>query len=175
MYEMIVLGFFMRYPMHGYRISKIVNDIVGPYAKFSSGRLYPLLEKLEKQAFIAHVGTTNENRQRMYQITDSGQKQFYDLIMDITSNLGEYQKIFWCKMIFLDLLTQAQRAYLLDHYINYCQTHVFYIQSELEDLQQRLQESEGQLHSVISVMNRNINLWKSDLEYVQNMRNQQGE
>jgi DNA-binding PadR family transcriptional regulator len=175
MYEIIVLGFFMRYPMHGYRISKIVNDIVGPYAKFSSGRLYPLLAKLEKQALITPAGTPSEKRQRMYQITDSGQKHFYDLIMDINSNLGEYQKIFWYKVIFFDLLSQEQRAYLLDHYINYCQTHVFYIQNELEDLQQRLQNSDSQLHSVISVMNRNINFWKSDLNYVQNMRKQQGE
>jgi DNA-binding PadR family transcriptional regulator len=169
---MIVLGFFVRYPMHGYRISKIVNDIVGPYAKFSSGRLYPLLAKLENQAFIALDGTSNEKRKRMYQITDSGRNHFYDLIMDITSNLGECQKLFWYKVIFLDLLSQEQRVYLLDHYINYCQTHVFYIQGELEDLQQRLQNSDGQLHSVITVMNRNINFWKSDLDYAQNMRKQ---
>ncbi|RED55086.1 PadR family transcriptional regulator [Cohnella lupini] len=174
MYEMIVLGFFMRYPMHGYRISKIVNDIVGPYTKFSSGRLYPLLAKLEQQAFITPAGAPNEDRQRMFQITESGQKHFFDVIMDTTSNQGEYQKLFWYKIIFFDLLTQEQRTYLLDHYINYCQTHVFYIQSELDDLQQRLQNSDGQLSSVITVMNRNINFWKSDLEYVQNIRNQIG-
>lgn len=175
MYELIILGFFMRYPMHGYRISKIINDIVGPYAKFSSGRLYPLLSKLEKQAFLTLASTNKEDRQRMYQITDSGRQQFYKLIMDTTSNLGEYQKIFWYKVIFFDLLTQNQQAYLLDHYINYCQSHIFYIQSELEDLQQRFQNSVGQLNSVISVMNRNVNIWKSDLEYAHNMRKQKGE
>ncbi|MBB6671827.1 PadR family transcriptional regulator [Cohnella nanjingensis] len=175
MYEFIVLGFFMRYPMHGYRISKIVNDIVGPYAKFSSGRLYPLLGKLEKQGYLTLSHANSDDRQRMYEITDAGRKQFIQLVMDCSANLGEYQKIFWLKAIFFDLLTSDQREYLLNHYVSYCQAHISYIQKELEDLRQRFENNEGQLNSVISVMNRNIQVWKSDLEIVQTMLKERGE
>lgn len=37
MYELIILSLLMREPSHGYLISKIINDIIGPIAKVSHG------------------------------------------------------------------------------------------------------------------------------------------
>ena len=42
MYELMILTFLMRGPMHGYLIANII-DISGPFAEVSNGRLYPLL------------------------------------------------------------------------------------------------------------------------------------
>ena len=44
MYELIILSLLMREPIHGYRISKIISDIIGPIAKVSHGWLYPCLD-----------------------------------------------------------------------------------------------------------------------------------
>ena len=53
MYELIILSLLMREPIHGYLISKIINDIIGPIAKVSHGWLYPRLAKLEQEGLIA--------------------------------------------------------------------------------------------------------------------------
>ena len=39
MYELIILSLLARWPLHGYLIAKIANDITGPYTRISSGRL----------------------------------------------------------------------------------------------------------------------------------------
>ena len=52
MYEMIILALLARWPLHGYLIAKITNDVLGPYARLSNGRLYPLLAKLEAAGLI---------------------------------------------------------------------------------------------------------------------------
>src|SRR5215472_4008569 len=53
MYELVILGFLMRMPYHGYLIAKIINDMIGPFARLSNGRLYPLLAKLEQEGLIS--------------------------------------------------------------------------------------------------------------------------
>ncbi len=55
MYELIILSQLMVQPAHGYMIAKIINDMIGPYARISNGRLYPLLSKLEKSGLIDPV------------------------------------------------------------------------------------------------------------------------
>jgi hypothetical protein len=52
MYELIVLSLLISGRAHGYFIIKILNDLAGPYTKFSHGRLYPLLARLEKEGFM---------------------------------------------------------------------------------------------------------------------------
>ena len=52
MYELIILSLLMRWNAHGYLIASIINDMIGPYAKVSNGRLYPLLARLEEQGLI---------------------------------------------------------------------------------------------------------------------------
>jgi DNA-binding PadR family transcriptional regulator len=106
MYELIILSLLMRFPAHGYLIAQIVNDIIGPYARISNGRLYPLLAKLEERGLIeAHEESSQalrgERSSRSYQITEEGRRRFHALMMDTTSNPGEYQRFFSTAVIFL--------------------------------------------------------------------------
>lgn len=39
MYELLILGYMTRMPFHGYLMTKIINDMIGPFAKFSNGRV----------------------------------------------------------------------------------------------------------------------------------------
>jgi len=55
-------------------------------------------------------------------------------MMDTTSNPGEYSKFFWQKVMFLDLLTPNERLYLLDHYLTYCQAHIFHVRGQMDEL-----------------------------------------
>src|SRR6266481_3088918 len=52
-YEFLILSHLMKNSAHGYLIAHIINDIIGPYARLSNGRLYPLLAKLEQAGLIA--------------------------------------------------------------------------------------------------------------------------
>lgn len=62
MYELIILSLLMREPIHGYLISKIINDIIGPLAKVSHGWLYPRLAKLEQEGLIVTLYEGEEEK-----------------------------------------------------------------------------------------------------------------
>lgn len=180
MYELIILSQLMMWPAHGYMIASIINDMIGPYARISNGRLYPLLAKLEKSGLIAPyteapVSQQSDRQLRSYQITEAGRKRFHELMMDTTSNPGEYQKIFMQKVSMLNFLKTSERLRLIDHYINYCQAHVLHITAEADDM---VQESPnwgrewGPTHSkaVLDVMQHMIDQWQLELEWAKALR-----
>lgn len=179
MYELIILSLLMRWPAHGYLIAKIINDMIGPYAKLSNGRLYPLLSKLEEEGLIVANDETIkthkvEHKVRSYKITEDGRKRFHALMLDTTSNPGEYQKLFLQKVPVLELLKPTERLYLVDHYINYCQAHVLHLTAEAEALVREVNDrafmSSSQLETTVNVMQHVANQWRLDLEWARSLR-----
>ena len=151
MYELVILGFLMRRPYHGYLIAKIINDMIGPFARLSNGRLYPLLAKLEDEGLIMEVPASPpsevptedaaDRQHRSYEITAAGRERFHELMLDTTSSPGDYQRLFLFKLGNLHWLEAAERLYLLDHYINFCRTHIFHLANESRDLERKAQIS----------------------------------
>src|ERR1700686_4266411 len=91
LYEFILLAQLMNGPAHGYLIAKIINDIIGPFARISYGRLYPLLAKLEENGLIAADIDTASRKQRdrqlrIFSITDAGRMRFQLLMNDTGLN-----------------------------------------------------------------------------------------
>jgi len=180
MYELIILSHLMLQPAHGYMIASIINDMIGPYARISNGRLYPLLAKLEKSGLIApyseaSAGQQSDRQLRTYEITEAGRKRFYELMMDTNSNPGEYQKIFLQKVSMLGFMKSAERLRLLDHYINYCQAHVLHITAEADDLVQRspywgVEWGPTRFKAVLDVMQHMIDQWQLELEWAKTLR-----
>lgn len=179
MYELIILSLLMCGPLHGYLIARITNDIIGPWAKISNGTLYPLLAKLEKNGYIAVVTGGSDQRQgerisRTFEITEDGRKRFHQLMMDTSSNPGEYQKFFQLKVAYLYLLQSVERLHLLDHYINYCQTHILYSRSEAkqtyEDTVGRDYMPSERLEGIMDVFQHIIEQWQAELKWVQYLR-----
>ena len=179
MYELIILSLLMREPIHGYLISKIINDIIGPVAKVSHGWLYPRLAKLEKEGLIVaslegDAGKQGERQPRTYQITEDGRKRFYQLMMDTTSNPGEYSKFFWQKVSFLAYLHPAERLHLIDHYINYCQSHILHLKAQAKNLVDGEVQYHAmditQLEATLHILRRSTNHWQVDLEYTNSLR-----
>lgn len=173
MYELIVLTLLSRHPMHGYLIASVISDIIGPFARISNGRLYPLLAKLEGEGLIAlqeapdaePPGAGARGRhQRSYAITESGRQRLHRLMMDTTSNPGDYGRLFWLKVPSLDVLQLHERLYLVDHFIAYCQTHVFHLNGEAESLRrdvvQRAYMSQEQLDATLLVMRHLVAEWQ---------------
>jgi DNA-binding PadR family transcriptional regulator len=191
-YELLILALLLRRPRHGYRIARIINEQIGPYAKLSSGRLYPLLKRMESDGLIEPVTpTTTEPRSdreaRAFAITERGCRRFVELMLDTSSNPGDYQRLFWHKSNYLDLLEPAQRLELLEHYIIYCQTNLFHlktVEKRLRDQVYELSADEQQLrgqaivppvmspqhrHAVLDGLGHRTDLWKLELARAQRL------
>ncbi len=177
MYELIILSHLMRGPMHGYLMARIINDMIGPYAKLSNGGLYPLLAKLQAQGLIVaeevnDAESKGGRQSRHYRITEEGRKRWHKLMMDTTSNPGDYNKIFFQKSCYMEYLKPAERFYIIDHYNNYCQAHVLHMVAEAEDLR-NLPREEYNLHNldaILDVMQHHIDLWQLELTWVNQVR-----
>ncbi len=63
-------------PMHGWGISRRIQQLSNEVLDVNQGSLYPALQRLEKEGFItSEWGTTDNNRQaRYYRLTASGRR-----------------------------------------------------------------------------------------------------
>ncbi len=182
MYELIILSLLMRAPAHGYLIAHIVNDIIGPYARLSNGRLYPLLARLEESELIeidedANKEQRGERPSRRYRITEAGKKRFRALMLDTTSNPGEYQRMFWRKASMFSFLRVSESLHLIDHYINYCQAHIWHLVSEEEDLAtgnyHHYRGDARGLPATLDVMKHMEDQWRLEVAWAQRLRAQE--
>jgi DNA-binding PadR family transcriptional regulator len=146
MYELLVLALLMHGPWHGYLITKIANEMIGPWAKISPGTLYPLLARLEQSGLIEALpqeeAPLSQRQAHRYAITPAGRRRFHTLMMDTSSNLGDYPRIFHLKAVHLQFLSPRERLYLADHYINYCERTILHMQSEAQDMQRMQSEAQ---------------------------------
>jgi DNA-binding PadR family transcriptional regulator len=179
-YELIILSLLMRFPMHGYLIVKITNDQIGPWAKISSGTMYTILHKLEQTGLIAILpqesgASRGDRRMRTFVITEEGRKRFHQLMMDTSSNLGDYQKLFSHKMVYSDLLRPNERLLLINHYINYCQTTILHTQTEMEALVYELAEHPNPtyLENILRVMKHIEQQWQAEYAWVKSLHEQE--
>lgn len=179
MYELIILALLMRFPMHGYLIAKITNDTIGPWAKVSNGTLYPLLTRLEQSGLITRTEdeantTQTERTTRTFMITEEGRKRFYRLMMDTSSNIGDYQRHFHQKVSSLDLLPYRERLHLLNHYINYCQACILHIKTEAANLVHELADNKGanpaHRELALNIMQHRAEQWQAEVDWTLQLR-----
>lgn len=179
MYEFIILSQLMLGPRHGYLIAKIINDIIGPYARLSPGRLYPLLAKMEQNGLIAAEKAIakkqqNDRQLRAYKITEAGQMRFYILMKDTSSSPGEYQRLFAYKVSAFSFIAPVERLNLIDHYIHYCQAHVFHQQSEADDLVRNgpgyPEMDSSRLEFTLEMMRHSVDGWQHELDWAKSLR-----
>jgi DNA-binding PadR family transcriptional regulator len=186
MYEFIILAQLMHGPAHGYLIAKIINDIIGPYARLSPGRLYPLLAKLEQNGLIAPApgvqgAQQGDRQQRIYKITEAGRMRFHTLMKDTSASPGEYQRLFAYKVTAFAHIAPAERLRLIDHYINYCQAHIFHLQGEADALVEEsayvarlnydyLRVDPYTLDVILNMMQHSIDQWQREVEWARSLR-----
>ena len=193
MYEFIILAQLLHGPAHGYLIAKIINDMIGPYARLSYGRLYPLLAKLEQNGLIAaereaSSGEKKDRQLRVYAITDAGRMRFQVLMNDTGSSPGEYQRFFAHKVTAFSFITPLERLRLIDHYIHYCQAHIFHLQGEAEDMLRQTAELDAlwdrapqlaqgfpqidsySVESIVNTIQHFIEQWQLELDWAKGLR-----
>jgi DNA-binding PadR family transcriptional regulator len=180
MYELIILSLLMETPKHGYLIAKIINDIIGPYARVSNGRLYPLLAKLEQDGLITldnekEGGKHAESGRPVtaYKITELGSLRFQELMRDTSSNPGDYQKIFFTKVSAFNHIKPTDRLHLIEHYLNFSQAHILHLQTEREDLnrnQHRYSRTPQWMEMTLEAIDHRIAQWQLEMDWARQLR-----
>ena len=181
MYELMVLSLLMRGPLHGYSIAKFMNDMIGPAMKVSHGSLYPKLRKLEEDGLITASAQAEEAQSlggarqvRAFAITEAGRRRFHELMMDTTSNPGEYSRLFWQKVCSLDMLHPAEQLELITHYLNYCQTHLLHLKAVTKSVVESKAHYHdmhlAQLELTLHALRRNTSQWQVEVEYATGLR-----
>lgn len=74
---MLVLRTLEREPMHGWGVSKRIEERSSEVLRVNQGSLYPALHRLERKGWIRSEWgvSTNNRRAKYYQLTGKGRKQ----------------------------------------------------------------------------------------------------
>ena len=81
-------------PMHGYAITRRVEEMTSGKMKLTYGALYPILHKLEKEGSLFTTSENYNNRIRIYYaLTPSGQKVVNEKIKELNEFIESLQKI----------------------------------------------------------------------------------
>jgi DNA-binding PadR family transcriptional regulator len=173
MYELIILSLLMRGATHGYVIAGVINDVIGPFARASNGRIYPLLTKLEEDGLISvkEESTSEGGRvSRSFSITEPGRERFRQLMIDTTSSPREYRDLFAFKVTAFDQLVAADRVAVLRHYIDFARAHVQHLQAQGRDLGEnatRYGHSREQAQRMSAVFEHLIDVWQDEARWAE--------
>lgn len=179
MYELLVLGLLMRWPLYAYLIADMTNHMIGPWEKISRGSLSALLKKLEQAGFIgpgdpARVPFPSVRASQVFAITPAGRERFSELMLDTTSNPGTYQRIFRIKALHLEFLPPREQLFLVEHYLYYCQAGVRYLRTRSHVLaaspMQVETASDAFLTTALDLMEIAAQAWELELTWVQRLR-----
>jgi transcriptional regulator len=99
--ELAILSVLAEQPLHGYEISKRIEELTGGVLRFNLASLYPMLYRLEKRGWVkaSWQTTASGRRRRCYVLTAAGRKQLPPL-------RDEWRKFF----LALDRLAGVARA-----------------------------------------------------------------
>ncbi len=186
-YELLILGRLMYAPYHGYLIMHVIDEMIGPWQKVSAGTLYPLLARLERDGLIESLATPDDQTRsrrtaRNYAITDAGRARFRELMLDMVSSVGEYQRLFHLKVPHLEFLTFDEQIELLEHYRDYCRAAIRHLERTNREFEGWLggtmpyspietrQGSREGLENAIMTTRHMIQRWQAELDWVDQLQ-----
>ncbi len=134
MLELATLGLLRREPLHGYRLTKLLELFMGSCISVNYGAIYPLLRRLEQRGHISSLsiqrGEAGPSRV-IYQITPQGQEQWLQLMLEKHRESWVNSRArFMVLFCFFGDLTPEQRLLLLRHRLDQCQCRLTHLQSE---------------------------------------------
>lgn len=110
--DLIVLGIVKKEPLSAYDIQKLVEyRNISQWVKISTPSIYKKVIQLEKKGYIKStmVKETKMVEKAVYSITDAGEKQFENLMMEIASQPINIFLDFNAVIVNLDSLTPENR------------------------------------------------------------------
>jgi len=186
-YELLILGRLMYAPYHGYLIMHVIDEMIGPWQKVSAGTLYPLLARLERDGLIESLAAPEDEQPsrrtaRNYAITDAGRARFRELMLDMVSSVGEYQRLFHLKVPHMEFLTFDEQIELLEHYRDYCRAAIRHQERTNREFEGWLsgampyspietgQGTQAGLEMAIVITRHLIEQWRAELDWVDQLQ-----
>ncbi len=134
MLELATLGLLRREPLHGYRLTKLLELFMGSCISVNYGAIYPLLRRLEQRGHISSLsiqkGEAGPSRV-IYQITPQGRERWLTLMLEKHRESWVNSRArFMVKLCFFGDLTPEQRLLLLRQRWEQCQARLTHLQAE---------------------------------------------
>ena len=116
MLELAILGLLKEQSMHGYQLSRELGDSLGGFWRVSYGSLYPTLRCLERDGAVRSTphAEARGRRKIMYEITDTGEKAFFELLQETPHDNSTEDSKFPVRLAFFRYLPPETRIRLLE-------------------------------------------------------------
>jgi len=93
-----------RSPIHGYLITKSLEELAGKTLYIQAGTLYPILKNLEAHGLIKHemVKSTEGPQRKVYHLTKDGDKALHRLIPEMDelfTAIGKVRDADWSRIV----------------------------------------------------------------------------
>jgi DNA-binding PadR family transcriptional regulator len=109
-HELLLLGLLVNQSQHGYQLNEFIERDLGHLTNMKKGNAYATLGRLEKEGFVKVVITQEGNRpqRKVYSITPSGEKKFFELLRNNLSNSERMVFAGDVGIMFMDHLARAE-------------------------------------------------------------------
>jgi len=114
--DLVALGLLNRGPMHGYRITQIVQAQLEPWASISASSVYHALGRLTRRGVVSQT-TEREGRapeRTVYHLTPRGRELLANLVRTSLPAIGTDMPLFYLGMHFAEALPTAEVIGLLE-------------------------------------------------------------
>src|SRR5262249_9824660 len=93
--DMLILKTLTRRPLHGYGIAQHIQRVSEDVLQVEEGSLYPALQRMQLQGWIASEWrqTENNRRARLYRLTPAGRKQLGSEVSSFDRVLGAIARV----------------------------------------------------------------------------------
>lgn len=88
--KFVILRLLRDKPMHGYEVMRALEEDSGGWYKASAGSVYPTLQMLEDQGYVA---SRDDAGKKVYEITEAGRKHLdenSDVVDEITDRVSDF-------------------------------------------------------------------------------------
>ena len=139
MLELAILGLLKERSMHGYQLSKRLEDTLGGFWRVSYGSLYPTLRRLEKEGAVEPVFSKEDvgRRKNVYRITPKGEAMFDELLQEVGQESWEDNR-FRVRLAFFKYLKPETRIRLLERRRAYLEERLSTIKTSLKNTRERI-------------------------------------
>lgn len=135
--RLVILGFLMQQPLHGYEIKSIIEERMGDWADIKFGSIYFALKTLFGKGFVTKRTSEREAgrpERQIYAITDAGRKEFGRLLRKMWDTVDMPRFDFDLALFFISSLSQDEvRRYLADR-IAYVEKAIGYLSNHMAEI-----------------------------------------
>lgn len=136
--DLLVLGFLLERPMHGYEISQALKvEGVEVWFEISTASIYYSLNKLRRQGIIAEARSRSSSGEKtIYHVTEYGREQFFEGTEALLDSTEPIRTEYDLGIFMLNRVPQDRAAELLEKRIAFLHQWVVELEERLEATKQ---------------------------------------